>query len=145
MASSAWDARCAGTCGRILPGGPRSLPEGQRMCHGCRRERAGRPRDQRMADTKRCCTACGELFAPDHPRRRVCSPECGRKRLSANVRRLNASRPPAPCDDCGRPTTRPRNGTGRFCETCSDARRVAREKRKVARRTRDVTGSTLQV
>lgn len=38
-AARANSARCAGGCGRILWGGPTSLPAGERCCRACRASR----------------------------------------------------------------------------------------------------------
>jgi len=129
---SKWNAPCA-DCGTMLPGNAKSLPAGQRLCHPCRRMRAGRPSEARAADQPRPCAHCGASFVPPPTRseRRVCSDECGRARMAVGARLLSVAQTrPGPCDDCGAPTVRARNQAGRFCAECSKTRAKERNARK---------------
>lgn len=129
-----WDAPCA-DCGTMLPGNAKSLPAGQRLCHPCRRARAGRPPSTRAVDQPRPCPRCGTVFVPPRacPSRRVCSEACGRERMAEGARLLAVlNHQPGPCDDCGALTTRGRNGEGRACDDCAQRRSRARYRRKNA-------------
>lgn len=129
------DLPCA-ECGKLMHRTPSSLPEGQAMCHPCRRQRAGRLADQRLIDQTNRCLNCGGAIPvpPAYPGRLMCSDACGRARKAASMLRARAQRPeglqPGPCSDCGETTSREANGFGRFCAGCSKRRASTRNARK---------------
>lgn len=131
--------RSALTCARCdkrMESTNRSRPQGQAVCHSCRREQRSRNLETGRPAT---CPSCGTAFVSkpyaSNPNtwRLVCSDACARARIASNVRRLNgAPAQPEPCDGCGEPTARGRNQEGRFCAGCSRSRRRAKDRRAAA-------------
>lgn len=124
------DTPCAGGCGKLLWGGPTSLPAGLRKCRDCRREELASGSDQR-------CPHCGEVlplvaFSPSAQRKagswcRACHRERHAAKAGRNVR-------PPVCGDCGGRTTRGANASGRLCEACAKERKRIRWSRKTSLR-----------
>ena len=68
-------------CGRLMWRGSSSLPEGQAICHPCRRKAAGRKPDERAAfqvwvPADLTCPTCGHGFTQRTHNQRFCSPQC---------------------------------------------------------------------
>lgn len=100
------DLPCA-RCGDLLWRGRGSLPEGQAVCHSCRRKQP------------QPCITCGVTFKPRRRDQRACSNECRQRTVTPGV-----------CDGCGELTERGRSWNGRFCAECARARTQARGSRK---------------
>ncbi|MBB4699309.1 hypothetical protein BJ982_000853 [Sphaerisporangium siamense] len=127
------DVPCA-RCGTLLWRGRGTLPQGQAVCHPCRRKES-QPYGRRVAYETRSCAVCEATFeVRASSEQRACSVSC--------ARRLRMS--PGACDDCGKSTTRRRTSVGRLCESCATARARARwiaknHRRRTVGRLSDVT------
>lgn len=127
------DTPCSG-CGKLLWGGPTSLPAGQRKCRECRRAALS-------TATERTCGRCKHLvpiesFSPSIQNRsgawcKACRAEYTRQR---DLVRTGRASHPRICDDCGRETSRGATAYGRFCTRCAADRKRTRESRKVSKR-----------
>lgn len=90
---------CAGTCGRLLVGNPKSRPAGERMCHQCRRQAWGLDPDQRITKPYvpqpprgpiGCAfLACQQTIERPYGRQKYCSRQC-RERAKAGTEKVRA-------------------------------------------------------
>jgi predicted nucleic acid-binding Zn ribbon protein len=116
-----YDCPCR-VCGQMVQGSPLSLPEGQRICHGCRREARGRQRDERMPNGPWMCqrVECGAVF---YGRGHGCEPP---KFCS-----FECSKPKRKCEVCGsayRPSYYEQRTCSRTCGTEINSRQQVRRR-----------------
>lgn len=131
------DVPCAGTCGKLIWGGRKSLPAGQAMCRPCRAVRS---------NTK-SCSSCGAAFEVTRAgggwTPSTCSLECARTARRQN-RKSVTTWAPRPCADCSAMTST--CGTVALCDACRGVRQRARWRRKnVIRRGAAVAGQNLTI
>jgi hypothetical protein len=117
------DKLCAGPCGRLMYGGPGTLPEGQAKCRQCRA----------LARQEKRCTVCDARFGDTRERpRSTCSDDCSREAVRRGARLGGGPRKGEhPCPDCGVPV---HGHIARRCDPCRTTRQRAIWARKNAKR-----------
>lgn len=125
---------CAG-CGKLLWGGPTSLPAGERVCRECRRATHCPSKSTQSCGRCRQTLPTGTFATSSLGRPGAWCRQCHAGYTHERNQRLGVEkRAPLRCHDCGTPTQRGATAQGRFCEACSVARRRARDSRKVSKR-----------